>query len=40
MRRRGKLGAQNKVPRVINDEELFRYLHEFAGPRDWPRASG
>lgn len=30
MRRRGKLGGQNKVPRVINDRELFRSLRDFA----------
>jgi hypothetical protein len=30
MRRRGRLGAQNKVPRVISDPELFADLGEFA----------
>ena len=30
MRRRGRLGAQNKVPRVISDPELFADLREFA----------
>jgi hypothetical protein len=32
MESRGKLGAQNKVPRVINDEALFRSLREFPPP--------
>ena len=31
MKRRGKLGGQNKVPRVINDEALFDDLKTFAG---------
>jgi GH3 auxin-responsive promoter len=31
MRRRGRLGAQNKVPRVVNDLDLFRDLQDFAG---------
>jgi hypothetical protein len=31
MRRRGRLGAQNKVPRVISDADLFRDLREFTG---------
>ena len=30
MRRRGRLGAQNKVPRVISDPELFADLRAFA----------
>jgi hypothetical protein len=30
MRRRGKLGSQNKVPRVISDPELFADLRAFA----------
>ncbi len=30
MKSRGKLGAQNKVPRVITDEELFRSLRDAA----------
>jgi hypothetical protein len=29
MRRRGRLGAQNKVPRVINDDDLFADLRAF-----------
>ncbi len=29
MRSRGKEGGQNKVPRVINDQELFKGLQEF-----------
>jgi hypothetical protein len=29
MRHRGKLGGQNKVPRVINDQELFSDLRRF-----------
>ena len=31
MKRRGKLGGQNKVPRIINDEALFDDLKDFAG---------
>ena len=31
MKRRGKLGGQNKVPRVINDQPLFDDLKQFAG---------
>jgi len=31
MRRRDRLGAQNKVPRVISDADLFRDLRQFAG---------
>ena len=31
MRRRGRLGAQHKVPRVVNDAELFADLRRFAG---------
>lgn len=31
MKSRGKLGGQNKVPRVINDPDLFRGLREFVG---------
>lgn len=30
MRRRGRLGSQNKVPRVIADPELFTGLRGFA----------
>jgi len=30
MRRRGRLGAQNKVPRVVNDQGLFADLRTFA----------
>ena len=30
MRRRGRLGAQNKVPRVVNDQDLFADLRAFA----------
>ena len=30
MKSRGKLGGQNKVPRIINDRELFTALREFA----------
>ena len=30
MRRRGRLGSQNKVPRVIADPELFKDLRGFA----------
>ncbi len=41
MRRRGRLGAQNKVPRVIADPELFADLRRFVA--EWEgrgRASG
>jgi hypothetical protein len=31
MKRRGRLGGQNKVPRVIKDEDLLRELHSFVG---------
>ena len=31
MKRRGRLGGQNKVPRVINDQALFDDLKAFAG---------
>ena len=30
MKSRGKLGGQNKVPRIVNDQELFAALREFA----------
>jgi hypothetical protein len=30
MRRRGKLGSQNKVPRIVADPALFANLREFA----------
>jgi GH3 auxin-responsive promoter len=30
MRRRGKLGSQNKVPRIVNDPDLFADLRTFA----------
>jgi hypothetical protein len=30
MKRRGKLGGQHKVPRVINDDALFRDLRDCA----------
>ena len=33
MKSRGKLGGQHKVPRVINDAELFANLQAFAGFR-------
>ncbi len=36
MKRRGKLGGQNKVPRVINDTALFEDLCAFT--RDWRSA--
>jgi hypothetical protein len=34
MRRRGRLGAQNKVPRVINDTALFADLRAFAAANE------
>src|SRR5205814_6400342 len=40
MRRRGRLGSQNKVPRVIADPALFGDLHVFAeANRQSPRGS-
>jgi hypothetical protein len=33
MKRRGRLGGQHKVPRVINDAKLFTNLREFAAKR-------
>lgn len=36
MRRRRKLGGQNKVPRIINDPDLFRFLQRFADERRLP----
>ena len=43
MRARGRVGGQNKVPRVINDREIFADLRSFvasdrnSGARSWPR---
>ena len=34
MKSRGKLGGQNKVPRIINDPELFSALRRFADTYD------
>ena len=31
MKRRGHLGGQHKVPRIVNNQELFRDLRAFAG---------
>jgi hypothetical protein len=31
MKKRGKLGGQNKVPRIVNDTALFADLRQFAG---------
>jgi hypothetical protein len=33
MKSRGKLGGQNKVPRIVNDQKLFDGLVAFARPR-------
>ena len=33
MKRRGRLGGQHKVPRVINDAKLFASLRDFAAKR-------
>ena len=30
MKSRGKLGGQNKVPRIVNDPEQFTALRSFA----------
>jgi len=40
MRKRGKLGGQNKVPRVINDEDLFQDLIAFTDESGHSRPSG
>jgi hypothetical protein len=32
MKKRGRLGGQNKVPRIINDQALFADLCEFTAP--------
>jgi hypothetical protein len=34
MRDRGKLGGQHKVPRVINDQDLFAELQAFVSRHD------
>ena len=34
MKSRGKLGGQNKVPRIVNDRELFAALRRFADAYD------
>lgn len=31
MKSRGRLGGQNKVPRIVNDQELFATLRDFRG---------
>ena len=33
MKSRGRLGGQNKVPRIINDPDLFRNLRDFVGSK-------
>lgn len=33
MAKRGKLGGQNKVPRIINDQELLGHLRQFVAER-------
>jgi hypothetical protein len=30
MKQRGKLGGQHKVPRIVNDPQLFQALRELA----------
>ncbi len=35
MQKRGKLGGQNKVPRIINDRTLFADLRKFAESHEW-----
>jgi hypothetical protein len=42
MKARGRLGGQNKVPRVINDAGLFAELRRVAGAalNRHPRESG
>ena len=34
MKKRGQLGGQHKVPRIVNDAELFNDLRDFAGIGD------
>jgi hypothetical protein len=36
MRRRGRLGSQNKVPRVVADPARFAHLHAFAKANEQP----
>jgi hypothetical protein len=31
MEARGQLGGQHKVPRIVNDQTLFRDLRDFMG---------
>ena len=31
MKSRGQLGGQHKVPRIVNDPELFQGLRDFVG---------
>lgn len=40
MRGRGKLGGQHKVPRIVNDPDLFEDLRAFASGRQAPPADG
>ena len=40
MKSRGKLGGQNKVPRIVNDPELFAGLRKFADSPRPPRGGG
>ena len=39
MKSRGKLGGQNKVPRIVNDPELWAALRDFADAYNEARAS-
>ena len=39
MKSRGKLGGQHKVPRVINDRELFQNLIDFVKNYQSPKGS-
>ncbi len=40
MKSRGKLGGQNKVPRIINDRALFAALQTFADAYEHPAGGG
>jgi hypothetical protein len=39
MKSRGRLGGQNKVPRILNDQTLFEALRDFARDRGTTRAA-
>ena len=39
MKKRGRLGGQHKVPRIVNDAPLFDDLLAFAGAASAPGAA-